>query len=165
MGSLTYAAYNIFGCVGILIPVGRLLPDRRVLRRGLGLGTAVLIALAGSIIAALAARPEAGAAELPMMALAGTFHPILEIGYGALMLLGMFSAALGSLVALLVQLTLRRPALAKRRLPLTAGLSILSYLGSLLGFGSLIGTVYPLFGYASIPLLLCLLVNWRKRAK
>ena len=36
---------------------------------------------------------------------------------------------------------------------------------SLLGFGNLIGVVYPVFGYASIPFLICLVYNWRKVKK
>ncbi len=162
VGALTYAAYNIFATMGVLIPLGRLLPDRNTLGRGLGFGSGLLIVLAGSIIAALTARPEAGATELPMMSLAGTFHPALATGYGLLMALGMFAAALGSLVALLVQLGLRFPAAASRKKLFTSAISLAAFLGSQLGFGNLVGTVYPIFGYATIPLLACLLVNYRR---
>lgn len=162
VGALTYAAYNIFATMGVLIPLGKLLPNRRTLGRGLGLGSALLIVLAGSIIAALTARPEAGMTELPMMTLAGAFHPVLATGYGLLMALGMFAAALGSLIALLVQLGLRFPAATKHKKHFTAAISLVAFLGSQLGFGNLVGTVYPIFGYASIPLLVCLLINYRR---
>ena len=36
---------------------------------------------------------------------------------------------------------------------------------SLLGFGNLIGVVYPIFGYASVPFLICLVINWHKKKK
>lgn len=162
VGALTYAGYNIFGTMGVLIPLGRLLPGKEVLGRGLGIGSCLLIVLAGSIIAALTAQPEAGMSELPMMALTGTFHPVLATAYGLLMALGMFSAALGCLVALLVQLGLRFPAVVSRKRLCTAAISLAAFLGSQLGFGNLVGIVYPIFGYVCIPLLVCLLVNYRR---
>ena len=161
-GSLTYAAYNLFGTVGILIPFAPLLPDRKTLRRGLGWGTGLLALLAEAILSALMVRPDAGSADLPMAALASQLHPALGVAYGLLMGLGMFAAALGSLVALINQMTLRWPTLGSKK---TAALSTLvmgAFLLSLMGFVGLIGVVYPLFGYVSIPLFFCLLLNWRQ---
>ena len=37
-----------------------------------------------------------------------------------------------------------------------------AFLLSLMGFVGLIGVVYPLFGYVSIPLFFCLVLNWRQ---
>ena len=76
--------------------------------------------------------------------------------------LGMFSAALATMTAALSQLELRWPVLAPRRRLMVAGLYTAAFVLSLLGFGSLVGLVYPLFGYAGIPLLVCLVLNWRK---
>lgn len=162
VGAVTYAAYNAFATIGILIPMGSLLNDTKVIRRGLYLGSAILFLLAGSIICALSARPDAGLTELPMMTLAGNIHPILSAFYGLLMAFGMFAAALGSLVALLVQMGLRWPKAEEKRVTVTVILSAIAFLGSLLGFGNLVGTVYPLFGYASVPLLGFLLLNYRR---
>ena len=39
------------------------------------------------------------------------------------------------------------------------------YLLSLAGFGNLIGVIYPMFGYISIPLLFLLVRNWWKIRK
>ena len=162
VGSLAYAAYNLFATLGILIPIGRLLPDWRVLRRGLGAGSAVLALLAGSIIGALTVRPEAGAQALPMVTLAGELHPAFVPAYGVLMGLGMFSGALGSLVAILHQLELKFKPLSEHRVLTAAALSAAAYVA---GFGNLVGTVYPIFGYASIPFLLCLVKNFVSHRK
>lgn len=161
-GSLTYAAYNLFGTVGILIPFAPLLPDRKTLRRGLGWGTGLLALLAGAILSALMARPDAGSADLPMAALASQLHPALGAAYGLLMGLGMFAAALGSLMALVNQMALRWPALAQKKPAVLSSLMVGAFLLSLMGFVGLIGVVYPLFGYVSIPLFLCLILNWRQ---
>ena len=162
VGFLTYAAYNLFGCISILMPFARLLPDQRTIRRGLGSGSVLLLMLAWSMIAAMAVRPSSGSSELPMSLLADELHPALEVVYGLLMGLGMFSAALATMTAALSQLELRWSVLAPRRRLMVAGLYTAAFVLSLLGFGSLVGLVYPLFGYAGIPLLVCLVLNWRK---
>ena len=161
VGLFTYAAYNLFGTICILVPMAKLLPDVTTLKRGLAGGSALLILLAGSIIAALAAQPGAGAEELAMAVLAGALHPALESGYDLLMGLGMFSAALSSIVALVSQLAVGRPQVAQRHKSATVALLAAAWLLSLAGFGNLIGVIYPVFGYAGIPFLVCLVRNWR----
>ena len=100
-----------------------------------------------------------------MMALADTVHPLFSAFYGILMGLGMFSCALGSLVALLVQVSLRWKKAGAKQGAATVILGFLAFTGSLLGFGNLVGTVYPLFGFASIPLIFCLLGNYVRLRK
>lgn len=158
---LTYAAYNLFGIVSILTPFARLIPDKKTLNRGLLSGSGILILLAWSIIAGLLVRPDTGTAELPMVALAGLVHPAFETAYGILIGFGMFACALGTLVALTAQLELHWTKAKRLSLPLMAAVFVLS----LAGFGNLVGLIYPVFGYASIPLFGCLLFNCRKARK
>ena len=165
VGFLTYAAYNLFGTVCTLVPMAKLLPSQKSLRGGLGGGSCILIVLAWSMIAAMAAKPSSGAGELPMAVMAGTLHPVLEVSYGLLMGLGMFSATLSSMSALTGQLEIRVPRLRQYHRPFFLTLLVFAYVGSLLGFGNLIGVVYPIFGYASVPFLVCLVINWRRASK
>ena len=162
VGLFTYAAYNLFGTICVLVPMAKLLPDLTTLKRGLGLGSVLLVLLAGSIIAALAARPDAGLEELPMAVLAGNIHPLLEGSYGLLMGLGMFSAALCSAVALVAQMAISHPAIETRTRLVTAGVLVSAWMLSLAGFGNLIGIIYPVFGYAGIPFLICVVYNWMR---
>ena len=145
--------------------MAKLLPKPGMIRQGLGLGSLLLVVLAWSMIAAMLVRPETGLSELPMAELAGSYHSGLAVSYGILMGLGMFSATLSSMIALIEQLELRLPAVKQYHKGFSLGLLVTAYLGSLLGFGSLIGVVYPFFGYASIPFLLCILVNWKRSWK
>jgi len=165
VGLFTYAAYNLFGTICILVPMARLLPDLSTLKRGLAGGSAVLILLAWSIIAAMVVQPAAGAEELPMAVLAGALHPMLESGYNLLMGVGMFSAALSSIVALVNQCITIWPGLARRERALTPLLLLGAWLLSLAGFGNLIGVIYPVFGYAGIPFLVFLVRNWLRVPK
>ena len=105
------------------------------------------------MIAAMAVFPAVGLAELPMARLAGDLHPVLEAGYGILMGMGMFSACLAAITAVVNQIALRWRKAAVHHKPFTTILLLAAYGLSLLGFGNLIGVVYPVFGYASIPFL------------
>ena len=165
VGFPTYAAYNLFGVISVLTPMAAMVPEARTLRRGLTFGTGILIVMAGSIIAAMAAVPSAGLAELPMAVLAGQIHPLLSAGYGVLMLLGMFTAALSTMTAIVNQLAIRWRKAAMHHRLFTTVLLVIAYLLSLLGFGNLIGVVYPIFGYLSIPFLCCIVINWCREWK
>ena len=165
VGFITYGAYNIFGTISILIPMARVMPDNKTILRGLTGGSTILIALAWGIIAALVASPSAGINELPMSALAAELHPALEIGYGLLMGMGMFSCALSCSVGICGQLEPRWDKLEQYRKPLIVAIYVSGFFLSLLGFGNLIGVIYPFFGYASIPLLICLVINWQRIKK
>ncbi len=165
VGLITYAAYNLFGTISVLVPAARLVDSDRDIRKGLSMGSFLLILLAWSIIAGLAMMPAAGLAELPMAVLAGEMHPLLEGGYGLLMGMGMFGACLAGITASVNQIAMHWRKAAVHHKPFTTILLFTAYGLSLLGFGNLIGVVYPVFGYASIPFLICLVLNWRKTRK
>ena len=155
-----YAAYNLLACVAIMIPYAHIIPDDRTLRRGMVLGMLVLTVLAGSMIAAFAAYPGAGRSELPMAALAAEVHPAMHLFYSLMMGFAMFAATLGSLIALMKQAVCAVPRIGAAEKPFTAAVVFSSWLLSLFGFGTLVGIVYPLFGYASIPLFAILIRNY-----
>ena len=162
VGGITYAAYNLFGNIAILVPFAELIPDRKTMRRGLGLGACFLILLTFSILASLMAVPSSGNAELPTAALAAQLHPMLGIVYHLLMGMGMFSAALATIIALVNQILLIRPSLQRKRRFSLALCCLIAYLLSLAGFGNLVSIIYPVFGYLSIPFLFLLVRNWIK---
>lgn len=160
VSGISYAAYNLFGSLGILVNIAALVPERKTIGKGLGLGSVILLILTFCILSSMVALPAFGNAELPTAALAAQIHPALGIVYNLLMGLGMFAAALSSLVALLNQAALHWPVLQTRR-KLFQILFLLAACGlSLVGFGNLVSIVYPIFGYVSIPLLILLVRNW-----
>lgn len=165
VGFITYAAYNLLGTIAVIVPLAKLAPDAGTIRRGLGMGSGLLIVLAWSMIAALAARPSAGLEELPMAVLAGELHPVLEAGYGLLMGLGMFSAAIAAMSAVVGQLAVRRGKDAFPTKRVTLVLLAAAWLLSMAGFGNLVGILYPIFGYLGIPFLVCLVINWFREKK
>ena len=157
---LTYTAYNLFGNLSMIVPLARFIPDRRTLKRGLPLGAVFLMLLAGSMIAAFLVCPEAGLDELPMSFLARTVHPAVGTACGIMMGTGMYGAALGCFLALYEQLAIRSGLVRERRIPFFILSGITAFLCSLAGFSTLVGMVYPVFGYISIPLFVTLAVKW-----
>ena len=160
IGGITYATYNLFGAIGMLVPFAALIPDTRTIRRGLGLGSVFFLVMTFGILASLTAMPASGAADLPTAMLAQLFHPALGLVFEVLMGLAMFSASVGSLIALLNQGGFHWPILQTRRKAFLVLFLLGAYALSLLGFSELIGVVYPLFGYISIPFLVLLVRNW-----
>ena len=145
-GAVTFAFYNFFGSVGILAPLGEAASSKRAARRGVLLGTALLLLIAYSVLLAVMAVPETADAELPMLALAYGLSRPLGYVYGILLLLCMYGSALSERVE-------------KRRGWFILALGALGYAASSVGFGDLISVVYPVFGYCSSVFIVCLLVH------
>ena len=101
-----------------------------------------------------------------MVALASRLNPTLGIVYGVLLLMGMFSNGLASLVALMEYVNRHVKALDSHRKITMAVLMLLVWVASLAGFGNLVGTVFPVFGYIGIVAIVCVCINyakWRKK--
>ena len=143
------------------MPVGRQIANRRTARRGVVIGTLFLLVAALLILLALATLPETVSAELPMLALAQRLHPALGRGFAALLLFAMFGTALSCTVAAREYLTLKLPRVSRRPWAAILPYTALAYAGGLLGFGDLIGWIYPLFGYLGCFVLLSVIAHER----
>ena len=161
----TYVAYNIFGSVGILTPVGLRIDGNKKLIKGLAGGVLLLMLIAGSILSALWAMPEASGEALPMLTLACNVHMAVGYGYAFLLFCGMFGGSLSAVVALDEYLKQKIRFFAKHRMLMIVAMSVLAWAGSLVGFSELIGTVYPIFGYFGIAALILITVHYCKVRK
>ena len=158
-GAVTFAFYNFFGSVGILAPLGEAASSGKAARRGVLLGTALLLLIAYSVLLAVMAVPETADAELPMLALAYGLSRPLGYVYGILLLLCMYGSALSMTVAITTYASARSERVEKRRGWFILALGALGYAASSVGFGDLISVVYPVFGYCSSVFIVCLLVH------
>ena len=158
-GAVTFAFYNFFGSVGILAPLGEAASSGKAARRGVLLGTALLLLIAYSVLLAVMAVPETADAELPMLALAYGLSRPLGYVYGILLLLCMYGSALSMTVAITTYAAARSERVEKRRGWFILALGALGYAASSVGFGDLISVVYPVFGYCSSVFIVCLLLH------
>jgi len=134
-------------------------PPAGAARRGVLLGTALLLLIAYSVLLAVMAVPETADAELPMLALAYGLSRPLGYVYGVLLLLCMYGSALSMTVAITTYASARSERVEKRRGWFILALGALGYAASSVGFGDLISVVYPVFGYCSSVFIVCLLVH------
>ena len=167
--AVLYAVYNLFGSFSIMLAMMPLLPDRKKTAAGMALGSLFLLIPAECVAASMLAVPGSGTMEVPTAYLAGLIAPWFRNLYSVLMLSGMASAALGCLVGFLEQMKLWRGSAGFPYRRTSFAVCILAWALSLAGFGSLVGFIYPLFGYIGIPCVAYVLIKGagaiRKRNK
>lgn len=157
VAACSFVSYNLFSSIGILAPVGVQIRSRRTVWLGVLLGCVVLFAIASGIFLVMQADPAAVKEPLPMLAVARQAGRGWYFTYAVLLLGGMFGTSLSCVVAMQHFCYRRFPRLAGRR-PLTVpALGLTAWLCSLLGFGELVGTVYPICGYCGAFALIGLL--------
>ena len=157
--AVLYAVYNLFGSFSIMLAMLPRLPDRKKTAAGMALGSLFLLIPAECVAASMLVVPGSMAEEVPTAYLAGLLSPWFRNIYSILMLSGMASAALGCLVGFLEQLKLWRGSGGFPYRRISFAVCILAWVLSLAGFGSLVGFIYPLFGYIGIPCVAYLLIK------
>ena len=116
-------------------------------------GSYVNVFVLSGVLAALASSPESISAQLPMLDLACRLGAA-GVVYAVLLFLGMFSTSVSSLVAVLTYAGQKSAWLAGHRVAMLLVLTAAAFAGSLFGFGDLIGTVYPVYGYLGMAAML-----------
>ena len=148
--AVNYAAYNFFATVGILAPMTQHLKSRSTAGWGTLLGCVLLLAVALGVLCALATSMGRGAAMLNLACRLGAAGAV----YAVLLFFGMFGTSVSSLVAVLTYTGQKSAWLSAHRTLVLLVLTAAAFAGSLFGFGDLIGTVYPVYGYLGMAAML-----------
>lgn len=162
VAAIAFTCYNLFGNLALIAPTGNLASSRRCAVGGIAVGAGVLLIVASSVLVSVCSEPEVVSAELPMLALAMSKGRVLGYIFGILLLLAMFGTALSKLVALTHMLGAKFPRVGKHRVAFTAVCAAGMFAGSLVGFGDLIGSIYPVFGYCSSIFIVLMAVHFIK---
>lgn len=165
LSAISYLSYSIFASAAIIAPVAEKLKGKHTYIYGTVLGGMIMFIIALSIMLTTACVPESLTRELPMHAVAQKCNPALGAVYAVLLFGGMFGTALTSCVALVNYIKLKAVLSKKYTYILIWITAVLVFVGSLCGFGDLIGTVYPLYGYIGIILLIFIVINFVKIIK
>jgi uncharacterized membrane protein YkvI len=156
ISAINYTSYNLVVGVALLAPMGSMSNLRAIswgaILGGLGLGLGALTIT----LAILANVPEIIKYPIPMLYLAGALSPALGYGYSIILLAGIFTTAVSSLYGFASRLT-DPDGPHFRRLAVAAGLA--AFIGSQFGFTALVGTLFPIVGYAGLLLLGSLLFS------
>lgn len=148
MSPFLYAAFNLSMAQAVLVPLGSMIGDTRVLRRGAWLGGAGVGALLLAGHYTLSARmPGIDQFDIPMGFIAREFGAWIHWVYVLLIFLEIFTTLVADIFGLTAQLQERTRISGG---VLTAGLLFICFIVGQFGFGPLLSTLYPLFGMLSL---------------
>jgi len=155
-----YTAFNLATAQAVLVPVGASASRKSTLYAGAAIGGALVgLLLLGAHIALSAQMPGIGQYDIPMAGLITNLGYVFQVLYLLVILGEIFTTFIADIYGLLLQLE-QRTKLNKQILLLA--LLALSYVVSLIGFKTLLSTLYPLFGIVSS--LWLGLIAWRRQA-
>jgi uncharacterized membrane protein YkvI len=151
LAAILYVGYNLVLAISVLAPLGATVQDRRSLWIGGLVGGLALGALAGAIQLALSAHlPEIGRWEVPMLFLARLQPGLVQWGYAVILWAEIYTTAISCAYGFVARVT------EVTALPYrwgVVGATCLALVGSGLGFSTLLGTLYPLFGFTALAVL------------
>lgn len=157
LAAVLYASFNLLLAMPVLAPLGAQVQRPATLHAGGLLGGAGLgLAALALHLAVWAGLPATARVEVPMLALARGFGPVLGTAYAVILWLEVFTTAVTSLYG--VAARLRSPKRAGYATTVLA-LGGVAFAGSFVGFANLVTRVYPLVGY--LGLLVMAAVAWR----
>ena len=161
LGALLYVSYNIVAGVPILAIMGGAAKTEKQAIWGGILGGAALGLLMLVMSLGLLSRLDS-VADLPMLSIATEISPVL----GLLMALIIFCMILNTAVGTLYSFSARLLPAGTRTFRIGSAVAgVLAFVGSLVGFISLVGQVYPLFGYLGFLLIAAVLIGWLRRGR
>ena len=165
IAALTYISFNMGGNITVVVAAAPSATRRERILPGTLLGALLLATVAAAILIILSLYPGAMQDELPMLTAAREVLPALGILYGILLLLAMTGSGLSKCYGISHYFSKKWPTAARHPRLFTVAMVSLAYVCSLVGFGDLVGTVYPIFGYLSFLLVGALLFRAARRIK
>ena len=165
ISSIVYVSYNLTTSIGVFAPVGVKTEGKSCVYKGILFGCSILLGISLLILLSVTSVPESADFQLPVLYIASQISYFLEIAYTILLLGAMFGTSLSSVVALSEYIKEKKKTIEKSEHILLFLLSICSWLLSLLGFDSLIGTVYPVCGYIGFFFLGSIIIHYLKVRK
>ena len=154
-----YASCMVFGGIPFLTGLGSKANSRKEAFWGGFLGGVAIILAAGILVAAMLYFPEEIAAlQVPNLFLVQQFAPVLAAVFSVILLLGIYSTAAPMFWVVINKLEQWIPN-KNVKIFVTLVLGIIAYFGAQLGFGRLIGFLYPLMGQVGVLMILAVIIR------
>lgn len=158
--AITYVSYNMITLIGTMTPVGAHVKNKKTVYTGILFGCILALSIALGILISVTSVYGASDKELPMLDIAFRLNNIFGYIYALLLLMAMFGTSLSSIVAITVYFQNRFNTARKNVNPIIFIMGILTFICSLFGFGNLVNTVYPVFGYIGFAVLILIVANF-----
>jgi len=156
-----YAAFNLSLAQAVLVPLGAEIQDRKTIIWGSWVGGLCIgFMLLTGHIALSVYMPGIQQFAIPMGGIARELGPTVQLVYVFLIFSEIFTTLIADVYGLTLQLQER---VRVSRSWLILIILILCYFISQIGFGTLLSTLYPLFGLISIGWLVLLIHNRRQQ--
>ena len=151
LSALAYVSYNLILSVCILAPLGARAAGVGAIRKGAVLGGLGLFLGALAINLAILTVPfEAATFEIPMVYIAGRFSPLVQAGYGLVLLAEIYTTAVANLYGFTTRVADPDTIRFRQVAVLVAAVALAA---SLLGFSALVRYLYAAVGVAGFLLL------------
>jgi uncharacterized membrane protein YkvI len=158
LGALLYVSYNIVAGVPFLSIMGGTAKTEKHAIWGGIFGGALLGMLMLVMSLGLLSRLDSVAdLPMPMLSIATEISPVLGLVMAVVIFLMILNTAVGTLYSFSARLL---PAGTRTFRIGSAAAGALAFVGSLVGFVSLVGQVYPLFGYLGFLLIGAVVLGW-----
>lgn len=156
ISSFSYAAFNLTMASAVLVPLANEVNDEKILKRGGMLGGFLLTAILVSSHIALSTLPNVVEFDIPMAeVMKSTIYAVYYI-YIAVIYGEVFTSVIGNLYGLERQIV---SIIKVPRMIIVCGILCLAAFISKIGYSSLISSLYPIFGYVCLGMLVLLIVK------
>jgi uncharacterized membrane protein YkvI len=157
LSALSYVAFNIALSQAVLVPLGAQIQDETAIHLGgwlggIALGLMVLI----TNFIFLDHIDDVSTLAIPMAFIIGSLGPVVRIFFLCIVWAEIFTTLVGNVYGLSKSL---EDLLSLPRSVLTVITLFVGYLCSFAGFPTLVGTMYPVFGYCGFFLILLVLLK------
>jgi uncharacterized membrane protein YkvI len=163
LSAILYVLYNMLGAVATLPQLGVQAKSNASVILGGIIGGGIIALLAAVLYTAVMSNAEAVIqAPMPMLAVAKTLNPVAGGIYMGILFAAIYTTATGFMFGIRARLDNVKQLANKEgtKKIIIAVVAVAALIGNQFGFVSLIGTVYPFFGYVGILILLLLVVNF-----
>lgn len=151
LSAVTYVAFNLAMSQAVLVPMGNEVADERLLTAGGWLGGIGLgVMLLASHFAMTLEMPEILRMEIPIATVIAALGKAMKYFFLLVMWGEIFTTLIGNVYGLAAHL---RECLPFRLNTIMAGIFIVGYVCSLIGFPTFVSFVYPLFGYCGLAVI------------
>lgn len=156
---ILYASCMVFGSIPFLTGLGGKANSRReAFLGGFTGGVALMLASALMMSAMLCFPEEVATLQVPNLFLARQFAPLLALLFSIILLLGIYSTAAPMFWVVINKLEQWFPNKTVK-MTVTVILGIVAYFGAQIGFGKLIGFLYPLMGQVGILMIIVVFIK------
>lgn len=158
LGALLYVSYNIVAGVPFLsIMGGTAKTEKHAIWGGIFGGALLGVLMVVMSLGLLSRLDSVADLPMPMLSIATEISPVLGLVMAVVIFLMILNTAVGTLYSFSARLL---PAGTRTFRIGSAAAGALAFVGSLVGFVSLVGQVYPLFGYLGFLLIGAVVLGW-----